>query len=365
MMVTLRFWRNQRMRKLSRWSFLAAVAAIVALAAIDGAQAQRRSQRGEQTQGQPQQSQQTPAPRSEAEIAEEARRRQERAEFDRKFAALNDQLAQYSFILTVVAGLLFIALAAQMIGLAMTLRVSRIAAAAAKESADALKKSLGGLERPYVLPTDVGKIYFSDDHPHVRHFVHFKVANFGKTPAILHHVRGKFVTAELPLSGEKMDAPNTPDGADEFQDGGKTLALGPNQRIGLSPFFLPKHIDIEKHERFGRPPTASRQELFLRLTIAFWDMDRRERAHSSLWKYDQARHGFVSWGDEQFTYEAERAAEAVLVHDPAPRFQYGPAIHAAVAKAMTSAQSIVQHIRSLLERGLRAGQTMVARWAQW
>lgn len=356
------------MRRLSRWGCFAALVTIAALLVADGAQSQRRPQRGDQTQSQPQQPQQTPAPKSEAEIAEAARTRQERAEFDRKFANLNDQLAQYSFILTIVAGLQFIALAAQMIVLGMTLRGTRTAAVAAKESADTLKKSLVNLERPYVLPTDVGKIYFSDDHPHARHFVHFKVANYGKTPAILHHVRGKFVIAELPLTSEKVDAPNSPDGTDEIQDWGKTITLGPDQRLGIAPFFLPKHIEIEKHERFGRPPTASRHGLFLRLTIAFWDMERRERTHCSLWKYDQTRHGFVSWGEKQFTYETEQFTcetehedEVVTVDDRAPAFQYGAAIRSTFAKGMKSVQLIIQRLRSTLERGIRAGQTVIGR----
>jgi hypothetical protein len=356
------------MRRLSRWSFFAALVAIAAVLAVDAAQSQRRPQRGDQTQGQPQQPQQpqqTPAPKSEAEIAEEARRRQERAEFDRKFATLNDQLAQYSFILTIVAGLQFIALAALMIVLGMIFRGTRIGAAAAKESADTLRKSLVVLDRPYVLPTDVGKIYFSDDHPHVRHFVHFKVANFGKTPAILHHVRGKFVNAELPLSGEKVDAANTPDGTDEIQDWGKTMTLGPGQRLGIAPFFLPRHIEIEKHERFGRPPTASRHELFLQVTISFWDMERLERTHRSVWKYDQARHGFVSWGDRQLTCETEHKGEGVAVNEPTPRFHGGAAIHSALAKAMESARWIIQRFRSMSERGIRAVQAVLGRWSRW
>ena len=355
------------MRRLSRWVFFAAAVAIAALSVVDRAQSQRRPQRGDQTQSQPQQPQQpqqTPAPKSEIETAEEARRGQERAEFDRKFATLNDQLAQYSFILTLVAGLQFIALAALTIALGMTLRRTRIAAVVARESADTLKKSLIARERPYVLPTDVGKIYFSDDHPHVRHFVHFKVANYGKTPAVLHHVRGKFVIAQLPLTGEKMHAPNTPEGTEEIQDWGKTITLGPDQRLGIAPFFLPKHIEIEKHERFGRPSTASRRELFLRLTIAFWDMERLERTHCSLWKYDSARHGFVSWGEKQFTYETEHEGEGVSVSDPAPRFRYGTAIHSTFAQAMKSAQWIIQYCRSLLARGIRAVQTVVGRWSR-
>jgi hypothetical protein len=356
------------MRRLSQWGCFAAFVALAALLVVDGAQSQRRPQRGDPTPGQTQQPQQAPAPKSETETAEAARTRQERAEFDRKFANLNDQLAQYSFILTIVAGLQFIALAVQMIVLGMTLRGTRIAAVAAKESADTAKKSLIGLERPYVLPTDVGKIYFSDDHPHARHFVHFKVANYGKTPAILHRVRGKFVLAELPLTSEKVDAPNTPDGTEEIQDWGKTITLGPDQRLGIAPFFLPKHIEIEKYERFGRPPAASRGELFLRLTIAFWDMERLERTHCSLWKYDQARHGFVSWGEKQFTYETEQFIyetehkdEGVSVDDRAPGFQYGAAIRSAFVKGMKSVQLIIQRLHSMLERGIRAGQTVIGR----
>ena len=351
------------MRRLSRWGFFAAVVAMAALSVVDSAQSQRRPQRGDQTQSQPQQPQQTPLAKSETDIAEEARRREEKAEFDRNFAALNDQLAQYSFILTILAGLQFIALAALTIALGVTWRRTRIGAVAAAESADALKKLLVR-ERPYVLPTDVGKIYFSDDHPHVRHFVHFKVANYGKTPAILHHVRGKFVVAELPLTSEKVDAPNTPDGTEEIQDWGKTITLGPDQRLGIAPFFLPKHIEIEKHERFGRLRGASRHELFLRLTIAFWDTERLERTHCSLWKYDSARHGFVSWGAKQFTYETEHKDEAVSVSEPGPRFQYGAAIRSAVAQAMTSAHAMMRRFRPVLERGRRAVQTLAGRWSR-
>jgi len=359
------------MRRLSRCGSLAALVAVAALLVVDGAQSQRRPQRGDQTQSQPQQPQQpqqAPAPKSEAETAEAARTRQERAEFDRKFAKLNDELAQYSFILTIVAGLQFFALAALMIVLGMTWRGTRIAGAAAKESANTLKKSLIALDRPYVLPTDVGQIYFSDDHPHARHFVHFKVANYGKTPAILHRVRGKFVIAELPLTSEKADASNTPDGTEEIQDWGKTITLGPDQRLAIAPFFLPKHIEIEKHERFGRPPTASRHQLFLRLTIAFWDMERLERTHFSLWKYDQARHGFVSWGEKQFTYETEQSTheterkdEGVPVDDRAPGFRYGAAIHSTFAKGMKSVRAIIQRLHSTLERGIRAAQTVIGR----
>src|SRR5262245_8897771 len=121
------------MRRLSRWGFFTAVVAVAALWVLDGAESQRRPQRSEQTPSQPQQPQQMPAPRREAEIAEETRQRQETAEFDRKSATLNDQRAQYSFILTIVAGLQFIALPAGMIVLGMTLRGTRIAAGAARE----------------------------------------------------------------------------------------------------------------------------------------------------------------------------------------------------------------------------------------
>jgi len=244
----------------------------------------------------------------------------------------------------------------------MTLRATRIAAVAAGASADTLKKSLVVLERPYVLPTDVGQIYFSDDHPHARHFVHFKVANYGKTPAILHRVQGKFVTAELPLTRKKVDGPNTPDGMEEIQDWGKTITLGPDQRLGIAPFFLPKHIDIEKHERFGRPSTATRHELFLRLTIAFWDMERQERTHCSLWKYDRARHGFVSWGEGQFTHETEHKDEGAAVTVRAPRFEYRAAIHSAFAKGMKSVQLIVQRLHGMIKKGMKSVQLIIQRF---
>src|SRR5262249_8565782 len=91
-------------------------------------------------------------------------------------------------------------------------------------------------------------------------------------------------------------------------------------------------------------------------------MERLERTHCSLWKYDQARHGFVSWGEKQFTCETAQD-DVVPVYVPAPSFQYGPAIRSISAKAMTSAHSIIQRFRAMLERGLRAAQAAAGRWS--
>jgi hypothetical protein len=282
-------------------------------------------------------------------------------EIDRKFAKLTDQLAQYAVILTVLAGLQFLALVALLIVLALTLRTTRITAVGASESADTIKKTLSDLERPYVLPADVGKIYFSNDHPQVRHFVHFKVANHGKTPAILQRVQGKFLVAELPLTNEKMDGPNTPDGTEEIQDWCKTISLGSDRRLAIGPFFLPRHVEIEKYEGFGRPAVASDHQLFLRLTISFWDMARLKRRYCSLWKYDRARLGFVSWGEEQFTHETEGEDEPMPADRQTQEPQRIATIRAAFAKGIRSAQPMSQGIHSMIDRGIRAAQPIPQR----
>jgi hypothetical protein len=355
---------GQQMAKSTQCLLIVTLVAIASLALIDGAQSERKNQRAHQPQTPPQQSQQAPqlpTAKSGAEAADEARARQERAEFDRKFAKLTDQFAQYAVILTVLAGLQFLALVVQMIVLAMTARTTRITAVGASEAADTIKKTLSDLERPYVLPTDVGKIYFSNDHPQVRHFVHFKVANHGKKPAILQRVQGKFLVAELPLTNEKMDGPNTPDGTEEIQDWCKTISLGSDRRLAIGPFFLPKHVEIEKYEGFGRPASASDHQLFLRLTISFWDMARLKRTYCSLWKYDRARLGFVSWGEEQFTHETEGEDEPMppdrQTHEP----QRTATIRAAFAEGIRSAQLLSQGIRSMIDRGIRAAQPIPQR----
>ena len=354
---------GQQMAKSTQCLLFAALVAIASLALIGGAQSERKHQRA-QPQSPPQQSQrapQLPAAKSEAEAAEEARARQERVEFDRKFAKLTDQLAQYAVILTVLAGLQFLALVVQVIVLAMMLRTTRITAVGASESANTIKKTLSDLERPYLLPADVGKIYFSNDHPQVRHFVHFKVANHGKTPAILQRVQGKFLVAELPLTNEKMDGPNTPDGTEEIQDWCKTISLGSDRRLAIGPFFLPRHVEIEKYEGFGRPAVASDHQLFLRLIISFWDMARLKRTYCSLWKYDRARLGFVSWGGEQFTHETEGEDEPMPADSQTHEPQRIATTRAAFAKGMRSAQAMSQGIRSAIDRLIRAAQPIPQR----
>lgn len=79
-----------------------------------------------------------PTPKTEAEVAEEARERNEKSDLDRKLVEYNGDLAFYTEILAAFALLQIAALFVQARYLARTVKVSEAAAVAARESADAV-----------------------------------------------------------------------------------------------------------------------------------------------------------------------------------------------------------------------------------
>jgi hypothetical protein len=178
---------------------LTCVVSFILVATVNAAESKRGSgqiqpqNQPRQSQSQPQQTQQPPTPNQagteqnplfikqippegyEAERAEKAKADREKAELDRKLVKFNDDLANYTLLLAVVAILQFFALAVQTIVLARTLRATAVAARAAKESAD----SSVLVQRPYLYITGID--FRIEDEVGVT----YRIENIGATPAIL------------------------------------------------------------------------------------------------------------------------------------------------------------------------------------
>ena len=179
--------------------------------------------------------------------------------------------------------------------------IANVFAEAAQRSADTTERSLTRLERPYLLPSAVGGINFSQA-PDVRHTVGFAVINYGRAPAILRAVHGKFLML-VSLSKETLETGDLPAGQAESSDQRVSRTLAPSDRHTVD-LGVPFHIYLEKHAGYARPPVDIPEKLFLSLTIAYLDVVHGiERTGVTLWIYDQARLGFVSHGGADYNYE--------------------------------------------------------------
>jgi hypothetical protein len=179
--------------------------------------------------------------------------------------------------------------------------VANVFAEASQRSADTTERSLTRLERPYLLPSAVGGINFSEA-PNVRHAVAFAVINFGRAPAVLRTVQGKFRMLAA-LSKDALNANDLPPEQTDASDQRVSRTLAPSDRH-LVELGVPFQVYLEKHAGFARPPLDVPEKLYLSLTIEYLDVVHgTERTGVTLWVYDHSRHGFVSHGGADYNYE--------------------------------------------------------------
>ena len=179
--------------------------------------------------------------------------------------------------------------------------VANVFAEASQRSADITERSLTRLERPYILPSAVGGINFSEA-PDGRHTVGFAVINYGRAPAILRAVQGKFRMLAT-LSKEALTANDLPPGQTEANDQRVSRTLAPSDRH-MVELGVPFQVYLEKHAGFARPPVDVPEKLYLSLTIEYLNVVHGiERTGVTLWIYEQTRLGFVSHGGAEYNYE--------------------------------------------------------------
>jgi len=179
--------------------------------------------------------------------------------------------------------------------------VANVFAEASQRSADTTERSLTRLERPYILPSAVGGINFSEA-PDVRHTVGFAVINYGRAPAILRGVQGKFRMLAA-LSKDALAGNGLPPEQTDANDQRVSRTLAPSDRHTVE-LGVPFQVYLEKHAGFARPPLDIPEKLYLALTIEYLDVVQGvERTGITLWVYDHARHGFVSHGGADYNYE--------------------------------------------------------------
>ncbi len=178
-----------------------------------------------------------PAPKTEAEAAEERRERGLKAELDRKLVDLTGELAEFTrglFIATVILAVATIGLLIATAGLAYfayrqsrdmkaSIAVSGAAAKAAQKSAEVAEKSLFEANRPFIVisPLELCEANAFQASPHI----HFGLRNSGKGVAIVNKV-GVTVQTTPSIGGALTLATNS-----EFVDSDGNGAIEPGQTM--------------------------------------------------------------------------------------------------------------------------------------
>ena len=184
----------------------------------------------------------------------------------------------------------------------------RLTAAAAQLSAKTAKTALETLERPYVFPTEIGHIHLGDTFTGgtVRPYIRFSIGNYGKSPALLHRVQGRFTMIELPLTIEKAHADNVAPGETQISEWTNSTALAEKTAIAVGRFTITHSIEIEEYNGLGRPKVVTQSNLFFLLTIEYENISGVTIIAHSCWRWVHPGGTFARHGGKAWNYEEQR-----------------------------------------------------------
>jgi hypothetical protein len=256
----------------------------------------------------------SPPQKTIEEIEREAKEREEKSDLDRKLVKLTGDLANYTFALFAATVALVLATAClgifgwkQSRDMKDSIAVAKESADAAKRSAEITEKAFTLLERPYVIPEDVGDLRPIQYFGTVSGFVQFQIGNYGKVPAIVHRVTARFAMIELPVTQEKLVAPNYSPG-ETRADGwvlSKVLMSGAIHQLPQSvvPDGMQK-VEIEIVQGRARPKGVPQHAFFLSIWIEYEDAANGTMRHAvTLWELGLA--GFARYGGKKYNYERQ------------------------------------------------------------
>jgi hypothetical protein len=201
-----------------------------------------------------------------------------------------DRIASYTFWLMIATIALGVVAIFQMAVLLKTDKTARIAAEAAKKTADTTEKALIGLESPYLYPValNVDSLYQilrsigSSNTPQYATAIQITIKNFGRSPGLPAFISCVLYMGEA--DDEKTDLEAGP-------HSGSMLAAGETSPMSIS-------------RNFGRPlgPQECQEMLDGRLTIylkgsiQFVDLFDSEYLQYFCLRWSHVSHQFVAWG---------------------------------------------------------------------
>jgi hypothetical protein len=188
---------------------------------------------------------------------------------------------------------------------------AQLAANAAMTQAATAERAFTLLERPRVLLAGISSIgQWTNPFDQDQGTITFDIGNYGKIPAIVHHVMARCTMIELPLTPEKLAAPNIPLGQDHVQIWRDPLALSQGETRTMPTFAIQEQIAVERlglgddGKIIYRPVAIPQNSFFLSIAIRYEDAASGVvRDAHTLWCGDSG--SFVRWGGKAYNYEEE------------------------------------------------------------
>ena len=241
-----------------------------------------------------------PAPKTDADRAEEADERRNKSETDAKLAEYTRELALFTkglFYATTVLGIatigLLIAAFIQSRDMRASITIAEKGANAATKAAQVAENSLTKIERPYIFVIGVEK--FGIDQTN-RAIVKLTAANYGKTPAVVESLRGGVSVVK---HGIPDAAPST-----EFIDlmASPIIAAG-----GQTPELSVRVTEIRT---FAFNPRGQRttvrlgedEDIFFNMIICYRGAFSYGHESGACWQYDKTTARLVPYGGEHYNY---------------------------------------------------------------
>ena len=190
-----------------------------------------------------------------------------------------------------------------------SIRAADASAEAAVRSANIAEEAFRRLDRPYVLPEQVGDLLPVKNYcdTPLTAAVQFNIGNYGRTPAIVHRVFAKFAMLEIPVTQEKITAPNFASGETRSEGGDISKVLVPSQTHGLDRYIVApgmQKVAMEMNGNLVRPKVVQQHDFFLQVNIRYEDAATGElRDAFTLWKL--GLEGFERYGGRQHNYERQ------------------------------------------------------------
>jgi len=163
-------------------------------------------------------------------------------------------------------------------------------------------------ERPYVLPQDIGHLRRVMAAHDITGGIGFKIANYGKVPAIVHAVDVKFAVVQMPLTPEKLAAPNCGKDKDVTASFAISKTLPPGEVRDFDVITIPPEMKapLQFEGSSARMQPGSDTELFVVVRIDYDDAANGPlRRAQSVWRLGP--EGFARHGGRTYNYETEIA----------------------------------------------------------
>jgi hypothetical protein len=170
---------------------------------------------------------------------------------------------------------------------------TKVAAEAARKSANAVESSFKQLERPYVFFTDLTFIMPPTDEKKDRQ-IEFSYMNYGRTPALVTSVRARLLTTN--------DMPKVPYDFEFCMNWSAFKPLSTGEKGNDIEYIIPDWFKTTNDGTREIPVLNPDEKLFFLAEASYWDVFQNSHVSGFCWEYDIADNWFVRIEDLKYHY---------------------------------------------------------------